>query len=244
MQLPIRSSFCKLKGIYLFPQFKKENILKCFFYFSPEFTSTFLSNNGVLNSNQFSKEYSGQLMLKFFEDGEEIPDKDQERDKNQNLDDITSLYVHNFRNCIYNVFINKRKIKIFTFLALLGWGYTTLCLLWCHLVYLLMIQLLLSLIQKIKYIKIILNFVRNEIKWPCNRYMSINNKLISSLWAPWKVFLHCFTNCVLYMEIKQQIYSCSLQQGPWNALASIFNPYGSSNNIRGTQACWRHPKPF
>ena len=38
--------------------------------------STLLSDNNILKSNDFSREYSGQLMLKFFENGEDIPNRD------------------------------------------------------------------------------------------------------------------------------------------------------------------------
>lgn len=41
-------------------------------YYSPEFTSTLLSDNDVLNSNNVSNEYFRQLMLKFFDPGEAV----------------------------------------------------------------------------------------------------------------------------------------------------------------------------
>ena len=59
-----------------------------------------LSDNDVLNSNNFSNEYCGQLMLKFFNPGEEVPECQWDRIKNQKLDDVTKLYDHNCRNCI------------------------------------------------------------------------------------------------------------------------------------------------
>ena len=40
-------------------------------YYSPDFTSTILSDNNVLKAHKHAKEFSGQLMLKFF-DQEEI----------------------------------------------------------------------------------------------------------------------------------------------------------------------------
>ena len=60
----------------------------------------FLSDNEILKSNQFSKEYSGQSILKFFEKDKDILDKDRERRKSQKLDDVTSLYDHNYGKCI------------------------------------------------------------------------------------------------------------------------------------------------
>ena len=45
-------------------------------YYSPKFTSTLLSDDDILKSSKHAKEYSGQLMLKFFEEAEisEIPE--------------------------------------------------------------------------------------------------------------------------------------------------------------------------
>ena len=44
--------------------------LQC--YYSLEFTSNLLSENDIFCSSKFSKEYSGQLLLKFFEPEEKI----------------------------------------------------------------------------------------------------------------------------------------------------------------------------
>lgn len=46
--------------------------------YSLEFTSNLLSDNNVLCSNKFCKEYCGQSMLNFFEPEEEIPEDKQE----------------------------------------------------------------------------------------------------------------------------------------------------------------------
>ena len=53
-------------------------------------------------------------MLKFFEKDEDIPEKDWERIKKYKLDKVNLFYDHNYRNFIYNVFINKNRIIMFT----------------------------------------------------------------------------------------------------------------------------------
>ena len=72
--------------------------VKC--YYSPEFTSTLLSDNDVLHSSKFGKQYFGQSMLKFFDPDEEISVEQQEQLKNQKLDAIVQQYDHNYGNCI------------------------------------------------------------------------------------------------------------------------------------------------
>ena len=48
-------------------------------------------------------------MLKFFEKGEELPDKDWERNKNQKCDHVTSLYDHNFGNHILQCVCRQKQ---------------------------------------------------------------------------------------------------------------------------------------
>ena len=62
-------------------------------YYSLEFTSTLLSDNDVRFSSRFSKEYSEQLMLKFFNSDEELPEDQQEQIWNQKLDEVTRNYI-------------------------------------------------------------------------------------------------------------------------------------------------------
>ena len=74
--------------------------IKCFY--SPDFTSTLLSDNDVLLANPYHKHYVGQSMLKFFEPDEinDLPTPEKARVENQQLDRVTEQYDHNFGNCI------------------------------------------------------------------------------------------------------------------------------------------------
>ena len=74
--------------------------IKCFY--SPDFTSTLLSDNDVLLSNKHHKAYKGQSMVKFFEPDEikELPVSQREKQKRQLSDSVTSSYDHNYGNCI------------------------------------------------------------------------------------------------------------------------------------------------
>ena len=78
-------------------------------YYSPEFTSTLLSENYVLCLSKFAKEYSGQSMLKFFEPEEELPEDQQEQIKNQKLDEVTKHYDQNYGNCILSCTHKKKS---------------------------------------------------------------------------------------------------------------------------------------
>ena len=74
--------------------------IKCFY--SPDFTSTLLSDNDVLLSNKYHKAYKGQSMVKFFEPDEikELSSSQQAKQKRQLSDSVTSCYDHNYGNCI------------------------------------------------------------------------------------------------------------------------------------------------
>ena len=48
------------------PTIQSGKVIEVEYYYSPEFTSTLLSDNDVLESSRHHKEYYGQSMLKFF----------------------------------------------------------------------------------------------------------------------------------------------------------------------------------
>ena len=50
-------------------------------YYSPDFTSTLLSDNNVLKAHKHAKEFSGQSMLKFFDEAEIVKIPPDMRDK-------------------------------------------------------------------------------------------------------------------------------------------------------------------
>ena len=77
--------------------------------YSPEFTSTFLSDHDVVCSSKFGKEYCRQLMLKFFKLEEELREDQQEQIKNHKLDEVTKQYNHNFGNCILACTCTKKS---------------------------------------------------------------------------------------------------------------------------------------
>ena len=60
------------EGFWQVPTIQEGKWIDVCCYYSPEFTSTLLSNNDVLNSSRFRKEYCGQSMLKFFDPTEDI----------------------------------------------------------------------------------------------------------------------------------------------------------------------------
>ena len=63
------------EGYLQAPTVQEGKCIELLCYYSPKFTSTLLSDNDVLKSSKYAKEYSGQSMLKFFDDTEisEIP---------------------------------------------------------------------------------------------------------------------------------------------------------------------------
>ena len=81
-------------------------------YYSPDFTSTLLLDNNVLKANKHAKQFSGQSMLKFFDELEiaEMPPEMQDKINNQVLNEATSEYNHNYGNCILCC-TNKRKFN-------------------------------------------------------------------------------------------------------------------------------------
>ena len=69
------------EGYLQVPTIQEGKVLEVKCYYSPEFTSTLLSDNDVLESSPFHKQYSGQSMLKFFEPDEieELPEVEQDK---------------------------------------------------------------------------------------------------------------------------------------------------------------------
>ena len=63
-------------GFLQVPTINKVVTIDVLCYYSPKFTSTLLSDNGVLLANKYPGEYIGQSMLKFF-DAKEIDEMEQ-----------------------------------------------------------------------------------------------------------------------------------------------------------------------
>ena len=63
-------------------------------YYSPDFTSTLLSDNDVLKAHKHAKEFSGQSMLKFFDEMEiaKMPPDMRDKINNQVLNEDTLGY--------------------------------------------------------------------------------------------------------------------------------------------------------
>jgi hypothetical protein len=57
----------RAEGYLQVPTIQEGQFLKVKCYYSPQFTSTLLSDNDILEASPFRSEYSGQSMLKFFE---------------------------------------------------------------------------------------------------------------------------------------------------------------------------------
>ena len=74
------------------------------YYYSLDFTSTLMSDNDVLKAHKHAKEFNGQSMLKFFDPMEMVKMRMKPHLKNQInnqvLDDKTSNYDYNHKNCI------------------------------------------------------------------------------------------------------------------------------------------------
>ena len=97
------------QGYLQVPTITKGITIDVLCYYSPEFTSTLLSDNDVLLANKYSGEYVGQSMLKFFDakeidEMEELPIPQLRREaakiKRQELDDVSKKYTHNYGNCM------------------------------------------------------------------------------------------------------------------------------------------------
>lgn len=71
-------------------------------YYSPDFMSTLLLDNDVLKAHKHAKKFSGQSMLKFFDELEitEMPPDMKDKINNQVLNEDTFEYNHNYGNCI------------------------------------------------------------------------------------------------------------------------------------------------
>ena len=86
------------QGYLQVPTITKGMMIDILCYYSPEFTSTLLSDNDVLLSNKNASDYVGQSMMKFFEQKEldkmeklPIPNLQRQAAKicKQELDDTT-----------------------------------------------------------------------------------------------------------------------------------------------------------
>ena len=97
------------QGYLQIPTITKGVTIDALCYYSPEFTSTFLSDNDVLLSNKNASDYVGQSMLKFFEQKEldkveklPIPNLQKQAAKicKQELDKTTKCCTHNCGNCM------------------------------------------------------------------------------------------------------------------------------------------------
>ena len=97
------------QGYLQVPTITKGVTIDVLCYYSPEFTSTLLSDNDVILSNKNSGDYTDQLMLKFFnhkelDEMEELPiPKLQQQTaeiQKQELDKTTKRYTLNYGNCM------------------------------------------------------------------------------------------------------------------------------------------------
>lgn len=58
-----------MEGYLKVPTIQDEVFIKIKCYYSPEFISTLLSDNDVLQALPMNEDYCGQMMLKFFKPG-------------------------------------------------------------------------------------------------------------------------------------------------------------------------------
>ena len=95
------------QGYLQVPTITKGVTIDILCYYSPEFTSTLLSDNDVILSNKNSGDYTGQLMLKFFnhmelDEMEELPIPKLQQQaaaiRKQELDKIIKKYTLNYGN--------------------------------------------------------------------------------------------------------------------------------------------------
>ena len=56
-------------------------------------------------------------MLKFFEPEKEVPANQQEKIRNQKLDEVVKQYDHNYGNCILSCTHKKKFNKMYIFLG-------------------------------------------------------------------------------------------------------------------------------
>ena len=99
----------KAQGFLQVPTITKGVKIDVLCYYSPEFTSTLLSDNDVIFSNKNSGDFTGQSMLKFFnpkelDEMEELPIPKLQRQaaaiQKQELDNKSKEYTLNYRNCM------------------------------------------------------------------------------------------------------------------------------------------------
>ena len=97
------------QGLLQVPTINKGVTIDVLCYYSPEFTSTLLSDNDVILSNKNSGDFTGQSMLKFFnpkelDEMEELPIPKLQQQavaiQKQELDDKSKKYTLNYRNCM------------------------------------------------------------------------------------------------------------------------------------------------
>lgn len=98
------------EGYLQVPTMQEGKFIEVLCYYSPKFTSTLLSDIDILKSSKHAKEYSNQLMLKFFEEVEidEMTEEMQKRIQEQVSTPFASQYDHNYGNCILQC-IHKQK---------------------------------------------------------------------------------------------------------------------------------------
>ena len=98
-------------------------------YHSSDFTSTLLSDNDVLKANKHAKQFSGQSMLKFFDELEiaKMPPDMKDKLNNQVLNEDTSEYNHNYGNYILCCTHRESLTKMCISLVLFGRVYVILC---------------------------------------------------------------------------------------------------------------------
>ena len=90
------------EGYLKVPTIQDEVFIKIKCYHSPEFTSTLLSDNDILEALPMKKDYCGQTMRKFFEPSEidDLPEEQQQRLNAQELDEVMEKYDRNYENFI------------------------------------------------------------------------------------------------------------------------------------------------
>ena len=84
------------KGYLLVPTIQDGKYIEALCFIIPKFASTLLSDSDVLKSRCFWKKHSRKSMLKLFEKGYDVSNKELGKCKNQQFDDIISLYDHNY----------------------------------------------------------------------------------------------------------------------------------------------------
>ena len=88
----------------------KDGFIDVLCYYSPHFTSTLLSEQDVLQSSQFAKELSGQVMTNYFELNNNKVNKDLSSKNYVDLD-LYSDYQMDYGSCTFSFVHHKLKRK-------------------------------------------------------------------------------------------------------------------------------------